>query len=161
MGAGATPQYCVWILARATRRANRVRAGAALRAAVQVGGRARRWDERPGGDCREHARERARAGAGAHRARLPAGVVVVVPRGGVLREGRLRLRPHRPRYAGLPCGRLETCRQAMAMLSLRHFHDACLLMAIGKARKYGVLPAATRSGPCASRWLSLRLSLRR
>ena len=26
MGAGATPQYCVWILARATRRANRARA---------------------------------------------------------------------------------------------------------------------------------------
>ncbi len=88
-------------------------------------------------------------------------VVVVVPRGGVLREGRLRLRPHRPRYAGLPCGRLETCRQAMAMLPLRHFHDACLLMAIGEAWKYGVLPAATRSGPCASRWLSLRLWLRR
>ena len=45
--------------------------------------------------------------------------------------------------------------------SMRNFHDACLLMAIGEAWKYGVLPAATRSGPCASRWLSLRLSLRR
>ena len=45
--------------------------------------------------------------------------------------------------------------------SMRNFHDACLLMAIGEAWKYGVLPAATRSGPCASRWLSLRLWLRR